>query len=715
MIRTVLRQAAIGLAVSTVFVSALQAQPDFQSPPIEDCVSVRLGNTGQAVHFAQMLDDLAEADVVFLGETHNDDTTHRVELAVYEGLLERRDSKVVLAMEMFERDIQPVLDDYLSGKIDERAFLGSARPWPNYGEAYRSMVEKAKSVGSPVVASNFPRPLRMKFAEGPEQALQSLGPNRGWAPAEFLPNSDVYWKRTDNAVRGHLGMMASVEGDNRLYSTQSLWDNSMGESCATALDRFPGHSVVHVNGGFHTAYWEGTAGQLRARKPDAKLKTVAILPAASPSSVRMRGAPVADYVVYAEQRAGNLNDGYWSVYVNRKIEYQLHLPPNASAASPAPLLIWLGDDGLTSTEGMEYWKEVLGDEVAIISIQPPYRETQRDQSLGGRWYWNDSFMEDVSAMVEAIDRTWGYVLERFPVDPNRVCLAGEGTGATVVAAATLLTDRMQLSSVAIEPKRYTKIKDFSLPLLEDWGDQKPPQRSLRVIGQSADAGWWKLELSQYASVGLNVEWADRSDDAWSASTESETAIRAVLGNVISPTAANRTKRFLLVDSPSPLHLQWARLAARRASTPESLCVALASPPVDSDATPITMEISPDSLMDPDAIPQCPGPFGGTTILVVDAKELPRWLELEKNDPLNKSSRFHRLRIATHDSGANSLGAVLSVLREQKRTNVLIVPAAFYAGESTMRELEKHAASFSDQMTLHWLPGLGGQKLSLQAD
>jgi uncharacterized iron-regulated protein len=715
MFPAVLWQAVVGLAMSFGFVSTLQAQPDFQSPPIEDCVSVRLGKTGQAIHLEQMLDDLAAADVVFLGETHNDDTTHRVELAVYEGLMARRDSKVVLAMEMFERDVQSVVDDYLGGNIEEAAFLGGARPWPNYAEAYRPMVEKAKSVGSPVIASNFPRPLRMKFAEGAEQALQSLGENRGWAPAEFLPNSEVYWKRTDNAVRGHLVMMAAAEGNNRLYSTQSLWDNSMGESCANALDRYPGHCVVHVNGGFHTAYWDGTAGQLRARKPDAKIKTVAILPATNPSSVRMRGAPVADYIVYAEQRAGNLNDGRWSVYVNRKNEYQLHVPSKASAANPVPLLIWLGDDGLTSTEGMEYWKTVLGDEVAIVSIQPPHRETQRDQSLGGRWYWNDNFMEDISAMVETIDRTWGYVLERFPIDPNRVCLAGEGTGATVVAAATLLTDRMQLSSVAIEPKRYTKIKDFSLPLLEDWGDQKPPPRSLRVIGKPTDTGWWKPELSQYASVGLKVEWADLNDDAWSACAETEAAIRAALGEANPPAATNRAQRFLLVDSQSPLHLQWARLAARRATTAELFCVALPSPLVETDAKPITVEISPETLSEPDTIPKCPGPFGGTTVLVVDAKSLPQWLELEKNDPLNKSSRFHRLRIATNELGIHHLSAVLGALQEQKRTNVLIVPAAFYAGESTMRELAKHAAHFSDQMTLHWLPGLGGQKLSLKAD
>ncbi len=105
---------------------------EWSAPPLDRAVSVRHGRTGEALSFHAFLDALAKADVVFLGELHTDETTHRVELAVYEGLLARRGGKVVLAMEMFERDVQPALDDYLAGRIDEAAFLSSARPRGNY-------------------------------------------------------------------------------------------------------------------------------------------------------------------------------------------------------------------------------------------------------------------------------------------------------------------------------------------------------------------------------------------------------------------------------------------------------------------------------------------------------------------------------------------------------------------------------------------------------
>src|SRR6516165_549009 len=81
--------------------------------------------------FESMLADLARADVIFLGEQHDDPNTHRLELAVLEGLT-RRHVPLVLGLEMFERDAQPVVDQYLAGTITEEQFLAASRPWPRY-------------------------------------------------------------------------------------------------------------------------------------------------------------------------------------------------------------------------------------------------------------------------------------------------------------------------------------------------------------------------------------------------------------------------------------------------------------------------------------------------------------------------------------------------------------------------------------------------------
>src|SRR5438132_12444586 len=72
--------------------------------------------------FETMLADLARADAVFVGEQHDDPNTHRLELAIVEGLT-RRDAAVVVAMEMFERDVQENVDKYAAATITEEQFL----------------------------------------------------------------------------------------------------------------------------------------------------------------------------------------------------------------------------------------------------------------------------------------------------------------------------------------------------------------------------------------------------------------------------------------------------------------------------------------------------------------------------------------------------------------------------------------------------------------
>src|SRR5215471_3957729 len=103
--------------------------------------------------FEAMLAEIARADVAFVGEQHNDPATHRIERAILEGLARRR-GNVVVALEMFERDTQKTLDDYLGGHMNEEDFLKAARPWPRYMTDYRPLIEFARVHGWRVIASN---------------------------------------------------------------------------------------------------------------------------------------------------------------------------------------------------------------------------------------------------------------------------------------------------------------------------------------------------------------------------------------------------------------------------------------------------------------------------------------------------------------------------------------------------------------------------------
>jgi uncharacterized iron-regulated protein len=719
--------------------------PRWASPPLERSVSVRDGSSDRRLTLDELYQQLAQADVVFVGESHTDETTHRMELAIYEALLKLRQNRVALAMEMFERDAQAALDAYLGGELDEAAFRERARPWENYRTAYRPLVERAKAAKAPLIASNFPRSLRSRLAaEGP-QVLQSLeGPDKRLAPAELLPNTDAYWRRVDNAVRGHAGMMRESD---RLHSTQSLWDNAMGESCARALDQYPGHLVLHINGDFHSQYWDGTVHQLRRRKPDARVKTVSLAPVGNPAVAELRGAPVADYIVFVEARASDINEGAWSVHASRDVKYRLRLPEGLKSDDRVPLLIWFVDDGLTASDGIDLWQSRLGTRAAIIAVEPPYRQVEEDLGVGGRWFWPDSYSSDIGGMVDVAERIWGYAIRHFPIDASRVVLAGEGTGATVAAGVSAFTDRIDAQGLAIGPRQYLKLRDMALPLPESWGKLQPPNRRLTVLGGPKDEPFWTAESAAYREVGVPTELAVLDADPWSREGQIASHLERALGLIADQPSAGPAvspavqRSYLLLESDSPRGRQWARLQALWHSEPQVNQIAVVdSVPIDSNATRFATEIRPSNLATAGALPRCPGPFGGTTVLVLppdSSDDAARdWLTLVENDPLAKQSRFYRTRIARSPpasrlaiagnpggdeppsntaAGIAELPDVLAKLLSENRKNVLLVPAVFYADADWLRRLRKSLKPLEEQMTLQWSPGLGGSKEALKVE
>jgi uncharacterized iron-regulated protein len=680
----------------------------WSAPDLERATTVRNGRTGELLTFTAFLDELAQADAVFLGETHIDETTHRVELRVYEGLWTRRHGQVVLGLEMFERDVQGALDAYLTGESSEETFLAQTRPWRNYPTAYRPMIEHARREGGVVIASNFPRSLRVRVSREGAGVLEDA--DEELVPDLFLANTGEYWKRVDNAVRGHLAMMGSNNDDKRLYSTQSLWDNSMGDACSNALDDHPGHLVLHVNGGFHSAYWSGTVRQFQMRKPRASVRTVAIVPTPHPGVADVSEVPVADYVVFAEDRASDVNEGKFAVTVSRSLEYRLHLPENTQ--KPMPLLIWLSDDGMTAEDGMDLWKKRLGEEVAIAAVEPFYPQIQADLGTGGRWFQANTFASDMGALRDGVERIWGFLMRHYPIDSRRVCLAGEGTGATVAALVALMTDRMSVHAVALSPRHFAKIKDIPLPLAEYRGAGENPPKSLSVIAPKEDGAWWKSELDQYSAIGFGNALSQTAMDPWRAEHQTERALRAALGLDGRPYSEPDRRLYFLIVGDSSRERYWARLEAlHRGAMEETVIAVVDTKPDAPGALPLSLDIRPENFAKGEALPMCPGPFGGTTVLVlpaeVDESETAEWLAIESDDPIKKRSRFHRLRVAT-TSGEHELKQVVAQLKSEGRKNLLIVPATFYADAMTMRALSRSLDDVANEFTIHWRPGLGGR-------
>jgi uncharacterized iron-regulated protein len=256
--------------------------------------------------FEMMLADLAHADVVFVGEEHDDPNTHRLELAVLEGLM-RRHPALILSMEMFERDAQPALDRYVAGESTEEQFLSAARPWPRYKADYRPSVEFARAHHLPVVASNVPRRIASEVSKNGADALASLGTDRPLAAADVhCPTSGDYYERFAGLMKEHPGGAAQPSADareknDRFYLAQCLKDETMGESIARALQTAAnGSMVLHLNGSFHSDFGEGAVESARRRLPGKRLVVVSIVPVSNLDDVQpdRKDRKRAQYLLY---------------------------------------------------------------------------------------------------------------------------------------------------------------------------------------------------------------------------------------------------------------------------------------------------------------------------------------------------------------------------------------------------------------------------------
>jgi len=252
--------------------------------------------TGQTIPFAALADAAAKSDVVFFGEQHDDDETHRAEFALLSAIGERR-GKVVLSLEMFERDVQPVLDAYLAGRLGEAEFRAQSRPWPNYETDYRPLVELARAKGWPVIAANVPRRLASSVSRRGLSAVDSMSAvDRPFVARDLQCPKDKYYENFVAVMGGGHGGAGGAPAappsgarpmTDLFYEAQCVKDETMAESIVSARERVGNAAiVVHFNGAFHSDFGLGTASRVGRRSPGAKLVVVSAVPTPDPAKAK---------------------------------------------------------------------------------------------------------------------------------------------------------------------------------------------------------------------------------------------------------------------------------------------------------------------------------------------------------------------------------------------------------------------------------------------
>lgn len=281
------------LLLSTTLLTGCQSLPTTHSnqKPITNLTNAYsyqlLKANKQAINLKQLATELNQADVIFIGEYHGNHASHLLQTQLFE-LMHQQHPKLVLSMEMFNRDQQATLNEYLDGIIGEQTLIDQAPAWNNYKASYRPTVEYAKQHLLPVIAANASGDLiRCIGAQGKSYLAKLDKQEQQWLAqqpfAEIKGYEDKFFGFMNQAGhqsndesdehRGHNNKKISQQSRNT-YLAQITRDNTMAESILKAIQHNPGSKLIHLNGSFHSENHLGTVGALKRLAPQLNIKVI---------------------------------------------------------------------------------------------------------------------------------------------------------------------------------------------------------------------------------------------------------------------------------------------------------------------------------------------------------------------------------------------------------------------------------------------------------
>lgn len=244
----------------------------------------------------QILQSLFKAKVVYLGETHDRLEDHKAQLAILQAL-HQQNPKIAVAMEMFQRPYQNILDQYLAGKITEAQLLEQTEYEQRWGfswEHYAPILRFAKTHQLQVLALNTPTEVTRKVAKN---GLDSLTPDeRKYIPplSEIRTDNPDYRKMAQDSYEQHSqagqGNSSSFE---RFFTALVLWDETMADKIASFVKANPDYQVVVLAGKSHITYGYGIPNRV-ARRLDDKLIQRSVL-FSVPEQASVEGQKAADF------------------------------------------------------------------------------------------------------------------------------------------------------------------------------------------------------------------------------------------------------------------------------------------------------------------------------------------------------------------------------------------------------------------------------------
>jgi len=226
---------------------------------------------GRVIPFRGMIQEIRNADVIIVGESHDNMTDHIAQLDIIK-MLNTLNVPIAIGLEMFTADSRKELDRWVQGSITLDDFLkiyydNWSVPW----FLYKDIFLYAREHRIPMVGLNVPERISKKVFESGFGSL-TRDERREIPPGITCTVDREYKSFIDKMYEFHRSM--SNKSFSNFCEAQMLWDSVMAQYIINRMKDNPGMKMVALVGIGH-AWKRGIAGQI---KNQSNYRCIAVLP-----------------------------------------------------------------------------------------------------------------------------------------------------------------------------------------------------------------------------------------------------------------------------------------------------------------------------------------------------------------------------------------------------------------------------------------------------
>ena len=227
-------------------------------------------SSGKTVSFEQVVRDIKKADLVFVGELHDNTDHHRVQLDIIKAL-DTAGIPVAVGLEMFRANSQKELDRWVRGKSGVKRFRAVYDDnWRIEWPLYRDIFFYAKKSRIPMIGLNVSPEITQKVARGGFSSLSRKDVKK-LPPGISCSVDKKYMEFIRRAYTAH-------GHDERSFvyfcEAQMVWDKTMAWHLVEFKKKHPDTTVIVLAGAGHS--WKRCIPEQVKRQ--SKLSYKVILP-----------------------------------------------------------------------------------------------------------------------------------------------------------------------------------------------------------------------------------------------------------------------------------------------------------------------------------------------------------------------------------------------------------------------------------------------------